>query len=141
MVEVLIGSCVIIFLLAPALAVVNHGTKTMDKARMTVLTSAALQTQMEDFRTMNFDTLKANYLTGKVQPITLTPTITAENFTSAHAARLTMKGRFAEVSGCTDLIELTLSITWSDQGGHGYTRNYYSRFSKDGLSDKVLDGF
>lgn len=141
LIEVIIGSCVILFLLAPALAVVSQGTKTLNKARMTVLASSIMQSQMEDFRAMNFDTLQANYVTGKTQPITLNTNTSAEGFTNVQSGQITVTGNFAAVSGFTNLIELTLTASWTDTNGQTQLRRYYSRFSKNGLSDKVVNGF
>lgn len=137
LVEVLIGSCVLLFILFPAFLSINQAGKMLVCARMNTDASSRLQTLVEDFRAMNFSDINAYYFTGKAQPVDLTALMGTEGFSGS---KYYSSVYFTQPAGRSDFLQADFSISWTDGFGHIQTRVFHTRFSKNGLSDQVLQG-
>ena len=139
LVEVLIGTCVLLFLLIPALLVVQQATRLTSCARMQTRGSALLQTLVEDFRAMPFTDIRSSFVTARSQPVDLTALLPSEGFGTPRTYYAAVE--FSEPAGQADFLHATFTLTWADAFGHTQSRQYHTRFTKDGLSDQILRGF
>lgn len=138
LVEVLVGTCVLLFILFPAFAIIAQSSKSVASSRMQTQGSAALQTLVEDFRAMKFSDIKANYHTGRTQPVDLTALIPTEGLDgSRYYAALNL----SQPDSRADFLFAAFTLTWVDGFGHVQSRTYHTRFSQNGLSDQILHGF
>lgn len=138
LIEVLIGTCVLLFILFPAFLVMSQSLKMLSCARMNSEASARMQSLVEDFRAMNYTDIQGQYFTGRSQPFDLSGLLSSEGFNST---RYFASVQLSQQNSRTDFLYADFSITWADAYGHIQTRVYHTRFGQNGLSDQILKGF
>lgn len=136
LVEVLIGTCVLLFLLFPPMILMQQGTRLTKCARMQTQGAALLQSLVEDFRAMSHADLRAAYYEGKAQPLDATALLPQEG-SSGYFATVEL----VEPEDQVGLLYANFTLTWVDAFGHLQARQYHTRFCRDGLSDQLLRGF
>lgn len=143
-VEVLIASVLLAFVVLGSLAAISHSLNLTNHARLVTISSQVLQSAVEDLRLRNH-TVIASYA-AQTQPVDLTGTISSELLASSFTAGsgMTLHARFAHVHAPSatqlGLVSVEFTVTWTEQGTV-FRRSSRTFFGEKGLSDYIYVGF
>lgn len=140
--EVLIASVLLTFVVMGTIASVSRAMKSMQHARMLTLASQVLQSQVEDLRLKNYAQVAA--YAAQSQPVNFTSNITTELLNSSFTSTMTLQANFtttyASTSTQVGLIDVVITLTWTN-GSSSFTRVARTAFCEKGLSDYIYVGF
>lgn len=143
-VEVLIASTLLAFVVLGSLAAISHSLNLAHHARLVTISSQVLQSAVEDLRLRNFTTIAA--YAAQPQPVNLTGTISSEMLASSFTATsgMTLHASFGTVrasgAGQLGLVAVEFTVTWTEQGAV-FRRSARTLFGEKGLSDYIYVGF
>jgi Tfp pilus assembly protein PilV len=127
--EVLVGSTILVFALVSALAVATHGFRYIADMRRTARSSQVLQQKMEDIRLINVWTSITALDNTTFQDTNLPGCIFFGSIqTSTYETYL----------GSPVVARVTLTVTWTNQTYHVQTNSLTSLFCKDGLNSYIF---
>jgi Tfp pilus assembly protein PilV len=147
--EVAMAAFVMAFGITSSIMAMQFGFKTVDVARGTTLASQILQSEMERLRMKSWTDMSAMATaTDNVLP---TPNGTTsgnpagvEKFDGAtyFSTLSDIAGKYlitrtvaADSTRPTEMINITISVQWTDSVGKSHTRSFQSKYSKNGLYD------
>jgi type II secretory pathway pseudopilin PulG len=140
--EVLIATTLLVFVIGSALSALSAGMGYMRHARMTTLANQITQSAMEQLRLANYATI--NSYAAQHQPVSFDDIITANNFASGFTSGMTVQVAFTTVTvsgpGSLGKTRLTITTNWSENG-ITFTRKTTSVFTEKGLSDYIYAGW
>lgn len=141
-VEVMVASTLLVFVVLGALAAISRGMTLTNHARMVTLSSQVMQSVVEDLRLKNYAQVAA--YAAQSQPVSFTSSISTDlldsNFTSTMTLSATFTTTYASSSTQVGLIGVVVTVTWTE-GAQTLTRNSRTNFCEKGLSDYVYVGF
>jgi Tfp pilus assembly protein PilV len=143
-VEVLIASVLLAFVVLGSLAAISHSLALTNHARLVTISSQVLQSAVEDLRLRNYTTIAA--YAAQSQPVNLTGTISSELLSSSFTATsgMTLQANFttlrASGAGQLGLVAVEFTVTWTEQGA-AFRRSARTYFGEKGLSDYIYVGF
>jgi Tfp pilus assembly protein PilV len=143
-VEVLIASVLLAFVVLGSLAAISHSLALTNHARLVTISSQVLQSAVEDLRLRNYTTIAA--YAAQSQPVNLTGTISSELLSSSFTATsgMTLQAAFTTVRASTGsqlgLVDVEFTVTWTEQGAV-FRRTARTYFGEKGLSDYIYVGF
>jgi type II secretory pathway pseudopilin PulG len=128
-----------------SLTALQFGMRQVDTARSMTLAGQIMQSEMEIIRLQNWSQIVA-LQTAQASPTTPATVNTANSITSGSSTPLdatltTIANRFTctrlveDVSGKTDMKQITLVVSWTGVDGRGHSLRFQTRYSKNGLSD------
>lgn len=155
LIEVVIGTVVLMLILLPAIASVSQSLRVIDKARDVTLASSMTQSVMEQLRMQTYATILATYPAssgsdyvdethnsdGSVKSTSklLACIRNSERFTTEQAKQYRMKGTFhLQTSG---QLYVTLTTSWTDMNKKTQSYVMFTIISEGGLSDNVNKGW
>ena len=143
--EVAMASFVMAFGIATSIIAMQAGFKTVDVARGTTLASQILQSEMERLRMMSWTEISAlSTATDSTAPIPSGSPAGVEMFDGStyFSSNPAVAGRYtitrtvaADSSRPTEVMNITISVTWTSFDGRSHTRSFQSMYAKDGLYD------
>lgn len=140
--EVLIASVLLTFVVLGTLASVSRAMNLTNHARMLTLTSQVLQSKIEDLRLKNYAQIAA--YAAQSQPVNFTSSITDDllnsNFTSTMSLQASFTTTYASSSTQVGLTSVVVTLTWTE-GSNQFTRSSRTYFCEKGLSDYIYVGF
>lgn len=143
--EVAMAGFVLALGIVTCLTALQFGMRQVDTARSMTLAGQIMQSEMEILRLQNWSgivTLQA----GQYSPTTPDLVSAATSITSGSSttldSRLTeIARRFSctrvieDVSGKTDMKQITLNVAWTGIDGRAHSLRFQTRYAKNGLSD------
>jgi len=136
---------VMAFGIATSIVAMQSGFKTIDLARGTTLASQIMQSEMERIRLMSWTTITAmSTATDTVAPIPAGSPAGVEKFdgstyfsTNPDIANKYIITRTVAPDSTRpgDVMNITISVTWSGYDGRSHTRSFTSMYAKNGLYD------
>ena len=140
--EVLIASVLLTFVVLGTIASVSRAMNLMNHARMLTLSSQVLQSKIEDLRLKNY-AQNAAYA-AQSQPVDFTSSITDDllnsNFTSTMSLQASFATTYASTSTQVGLSSVVVTLTWTE-GSSTFSRSSRTSFCEKGLSDYIYVGF
>ncbi len=140
--EVLIASVLLTFVVLGTLASVSRAMNLTNHARMLTLTSQVLQSKIEDLRLKNYAQIAA--YAAQSQPVNFTSSITDDllnsNFTSTMSLQASFTTTYASSSTQVGLSSVVVTLTWTE-GSSRFSRSSCTYFCEKGLSDYIYVGF
>ncbi|HEX2101205.1 MAG TPA: hypothetical protein VHF69_11100 [Candidatus Synoicihabitans sp.] len=145
LVEVIIGTVVLTFVLAPTFGLLRFGLKLAQNSRLETLASQIITSQVENLRMQTYSDLHTKYLANQPQPITLT-NLATEGFADLPATfmikgNFTIRQPFGAGNPPYGAAEATITVSYTDAFGRPRSRGTYTRLSERGLSDYIAAGF
>ncbi len=143
-VEVLIASVLLAFVVLGSLAAISHSLALTNHARLVTISGQVLQSAVEDLRLRNYTTIAA--YAAQSQPVNLTGTISSELLSSSFTAtsNMTLQANFTTVrasgAGQLGFVAVEFTVTWTEQGAV-FRRSARTSFGEKGLSDYLYVGF
>ena len=144
-IEVAMAGFVMAFGIATSIIAMQSGFKTVDVARGTTLASQILQSEMERLRLMSWTSITAlSTATDTTAPAPTGSPAGVEIFDGAayFSTNPEVAGRYlitrtvtADSTRPSDVIYITISVTWTSYDGRSHTRSFQSMYAKDGLYD------
>lgn len=142
LVEVLIASTLLAFVIMSTLTTVSYSLSTLRMARHSTRLHEYMNSFLEELRVRTFADIQA--FAALPQPVNLTTAITTESMSAVLPADVTASGTFATVTASTPMqmgmISLELTMTWTESNGLTRTKKIYTTFSENGLSDQYYVG-
>lgn len=143
--EVMVATFVMIFGIASSIIVIQSGFRALDTARNTTLASQIIQSEMERIRLLPWNTNSvdaAGNLKPAVvrlpasEPVDLEGIFPSGTTTDLLAARFTITRDTADVADRSgEMVDITVTVTWTGIDGVSHTRTSTTQYSKDGLYD------
>ncbi len=139
MIEVTIAAAVMALVISGSILVLQSGFKSLDTARKTTLAAQIIQSEMERIRMLSWSRVQditAEETYPKIDLDTIFPQNTAlernvlDQMNRAFTATRTITP-LADFSG--DVVEITISISWTGIDGIAHNRSSTTRYCKDGL--------
>jgi prepilin-type N-terminal cleavage/methylation domain-containing protein len=129
LIEVLIGSAILVFALVSALAVATHGFRYIADMRRAARSSQVLQQKMEDIRLV---TIWTN--------ITLlnNTTFSDTNLPGCRFSGTIRTSTYETYLGSPVVTRVTLTVTWTNQSRLVLSNSLSSLFCKDGLNSYIF---
>lgn len=128
-----------------SITALQFGLRQVDTARNMTLAGQIMQSEMEILRLQNWTQIVAlqTAQASPTTPSTIDPatTITSGTATTLDAMLTTIANRFTctrlveDVSGKTDMKQVTLRVAWTGIDGRTHDLNFQTRYAKNGLSD------
>lgn len=131
LVEVMISMVLILVILAGGFGALHQGNKLVEIARDETRASQVLQSEIEDLRTLDWDSLTALNAESTYSP--------QSSFTDAYANRYEIKRKITTRSSTAR--KVTLEVSWTDNRGTEHMREYITLVAKDGLYDYYYRSF
>lgn len=137
MIEVTIAAAVMALVISGSILVLQSGFKSLDTARKTTLAAQIIQSEMERIRMLSWS--RVQDLAAEDSEIDL-DTIFPQNTALERNVLAQMENVFtatrtitplADFSG--DVVEITISISWTGIDGIAHNRSSSTRYCKDGL--------
>ena len=137
LVEVMMAFVILIAGICGGLTTLQSGFKAIDSARCSTLAAQIMQSQIERLRLHNWDSITSTHATTgffgdrEIPVDALVPTSAADiaaRFTLRQSVQLPADGR-------TDIVDVTLNVTWTGVGNISHTRSFVTRYAKNGLYD------
>lgn len=133
LVEVMMASFVLVFVLLGTLTALQQGFTLLDTARNTTLAGQVIQSEIEDLRLRPWVSLPTSGTIDLAASIGGSLNIAERE---ALAKRFTAIRTITDVSGReANFKNVTVSVTWTDLGGRSHIRNYQTLLGRNGLSD------
>ena len=129
--EVMIATFLVLIVFAGGFGALAQGSRLIEISRDETRASQFLQSEVEDIRTYNWDSLITLPIEAKYFP--------ESSFTDAYATRYTVK-RLIDTRSSTQKL-VTVQVAWMDNSGTGHLREYKTVVSKDGLYDFYYRSF
>lgn len=127
------------------LTALQFGMRQVDTARNMTLAGQIMQSEMEILRLQNWAQIVAlqTAQSSPTTPAVVDPatSITSGSSTPLDATLTTIANRFSctrlveDVSGKTDMKQITLNVSWNGVDGRPHTLRFQLRYAKNGLSD------
>ncbi len=140
--EVLIASTLLTFVVLASLAAISQGMTHTNHARMITLSSQVLQSAVEDLRLKNYSQIIA--YAAQSQPVSLTSTIPTELLSSSFTRTMTLSAsyttRYTSSTTQFGLISVVLTVSWTEGNGT-FRRTAITYFGEKGLTDYSYVGF
>jgi hypothetical protein len=131
LVEVMMAFTILIAGLCGGLATLQSGFKAIDSARCSTLSAQIMQSQIERLRLLNWTDLTATIGADVVIPVTELVPASASDM----AGRFVLKQTVATDPSRPDIANITLNVTWTGLGNIPHSRNFVTRYAKNGLYD------
>lgn len=131
--EVALASAVMALGISTSITVMQRGFTQMDTARNITTAGQIMVSQMEQIRMLDWSVVSA-YPAG---PTTL-DLDTVFSASSSVGSRFTLKRSVATIS--TNVIQITLSVTWTGYDGRSITRSMTTYYSRYGIHDFIYNG-
>lgn len=128
-VEVMVAACVMALALTTSITTMQQGFNAIDTARCTTLAAQILQSTMENLRLQNWSQI-STYAASQTVDIS---TIYGTNLPASKNFACTLV--VADVTGQTNMKQITLTVTWSGLNGRSHSLNTTSYYGKNGLYD------
>gem|GEM_PF-5959249 len=142
LVEVLIASTLLGFVMMTTLTTVSYSLSTLRMARNTTRLHEYMNSYVEELRVHPYADIQA--LAALPQPVNMATAITTESMSAVLPANVTASGNFSTVNVSTPtemgMIALELTMTWTESSGLVRTKKIYTTFSQNGLSDQYYVG-
>ncbi len=143
--EVALAAAILALGIVTSLTTLQFGMRQVDTARSMTLAGQIMQSEMEILRLQNWSQIVA-LQNAQASPTTPATVNTANSITSgsstpldatltAIANRFTCTRLVENVSGKTDMKQITLVVTWNGVDGRGHSLRFQTRYAKNGLSD------
>jgi Tfp pilus assembly protein PilV len=143
-IEVAMAGIVLALGIVTSLTALQYGMRQVDTARSMTLAGQIMQSEMEILRLQNWAQIVA-LQTAQSSPTTPTVVNAATSITSGSSTPLdstltTIANRFSctrlveDVSGKTDMKQITLNVAWGVDG-RDHALRFQTRYAKNGLSD------
>jgi Tfp pilus assembly protein PilV len=148
LVEVAIGSVILLLIILPAIAVISNSMRVVDKARDVTLASSMMQTIMEEIRMQTYTNACTKDMGTPTPALNATSTyshaqwlsdLNLEGFNTAQAKQFQIVGTFTAQATGQVLVELTAS--WKDMNQQAQSHRLATIISEGGLSDNVNKGW
>lgn len=143
--EVSMATFVMAFGITTSIIALQSGFKTVDVARGTTLASQILQSEMERLRLKNWTEISAlATATDSVAPFPSGSPAGVEMFDGStfFSSNPAVAGKYtitrtvrADSTRPTEVVYITISVTWTSFDGRSHTRSFQSMYAKDGLYD------
>lgn len=137
LVEVMMAFVILIAGICGGLTTLQSGFKAIDSARCSTLAAQIMQSQIERLRLHNWDNVTSTDATTgffgerEIPVNALVPVSAADiagRFTLRQSVQLPADGR-------TDIVDVTLNVSWTGLGNISHTRSFVTRYAKNGLYD------
>lgn len=138
LIEVAIGSMILVFVLLSTLAALQTGFKLIEAARNTTLADQIMQSQIEDIRLHSWARLETDLPEGttNLDLSSLPPELQAQFAGSsrvvAYAADRT------DASGVKNMKKITIIVRWKSFTGRISERSFETVFTKNGINDYFI---
>lgn len=139
------AAIVMAFGITSAIMAMQFGFKTIDVARGTTLASQILQSEMERLRMKSWtDITNLSTATDTTAPYPSGSPAGVEMFDGAtyFSTISEIAGKYiitrtvaADSARPTAMMNITVSVTWTDSVGKSHTRSFQSQYAKNGLYD------
>lgn len=136
-VEVAVAATVMVVAISSAILVLQSGFKALDNARKTTLAAQIIQSEMERIRMLSWS--RVEELQTKPPKITLSD-IFPKNTATERTVLAQMESTFTATRTLTPLvdfdsevIEITVTVTWTGIDGIIHNRSTSTRYAKNGL--------
>jgi Tfp pilus assembly protein PilV len=143
--EVAMAAFVMAFGITSSIMAMQFGFKTVDVARGTTLASQILQSEMERLRMKSWTSISAMATaTDTVAPVPTGSPAGVEKFDGAtyFSTLSEIAGKYmitrtvsADSTRPTEMMNITVSVQWTDAMGMSHTRSFRSNYAKNGLYD------
>ncbi|HVU35007.1 MAG TPA: hypothetical protein VHE61_16355 [Opitutaceae bacterium] len=128
--EVAMATFVMAFGIATAIIVMQAGYRQIDLARGTTIAAQIIQSEMENLRMMSWTGISALPATQTIDGSTYFPS----NPTVASKYTIT-RTVTANSTYPTEMVDITVAVTWNTYDGRSHTREYTAQYAKNGLYD------
>lgn len=127
---------VMAFGIATSIIAMQTGFRQMDLARTSSIAEQIIQNEMERLRMMSWTGITTPTPTGPFgsADIKLT-TYFSNNATISTIFKGTTTVAYDPSSAANDIVDMTVSVTWTTFDGRSHTRSYTSIYCKNGLYD------
>jgi hypothetical protein len=135
--EVMIAASVMALAIATAITTMQHAFLALDSARNITLAGQIMQGEIERLRLKDWATIES-YQTAHAQPetIDLDRSFTTDPTVAQRIGqRFTLTRNIANVTGNTDMKEITLTISWRGYDRRPASRFYRTYYGRNGLYD------
>jgi hypothetical protein len=134
LVEVMAAFFVLILVICGALLTLQSGYKSLDTARCSTLAAQIMQSQIETIRLMNWSALSTAKGAKTLSATELKALLPANAASMSDRFTLTQDIR-DDPDHSENMILITLTVTWSGQGGLSHSRSFVTRYGNNGLYD------
>jgi Tfp pilus assembly protein PilV len=126
--EVAVATFVMAFGIATSIIAKQMGFKALNDARDTTLASQIMQSEIERIRLMSWS---------GIQALPASATVAIDTTFSATIAAKFAVTRTVAADGArpTDVMNITLAVTWNSYDGRSHTRSFSTMYCKNGLYD------
>jgi Tfp pilus assembly protein PilV len=128
--EVMMAAAVMALAITTAITTMQRGFIALDAARGTSYAAQIMQTEMEKIRLQNWTTVSA--YSSSATTLTIDPSFTGNAYIGT---RYTLTRTATTVH--TDMLQITLTISWHTFDGRTETRSCSTYYGKNGLYDYV----
>jgi type II secretory pathway pseudopilin PulG len=137
LVEVMMAFVILIAGICGGLTTLQSGFKAIDSARCSTLAAQIMQSQIERLRLHNWDSVTSTDATtgffgDREIPVNALVPVSAADIASRFTLRQSVQ---LPSDGRTDIVDVTLNVTWTNVGGIVQTRSFVTRYAKNGLYD------
>ena len=132
-IEVALASAIMALGISTSITVMQRGFTQMDTARNITTAGQIMVSQMEQIRMLDWSVVSA-YPAG---PTTLTLD-TVFSASSSVGSRFALQRSVATIS--TNVIQITLSVTWTGYDGRALTRSMTTYYARYGIHDFIYNG-
>jgi Tfp pilus assembly protein PilV len=137
LIEVAVAASVMVLVISTALMVMQSGFRALDSARKTTLASQIIQSEMERIRMLSWS--RVEQLMVASPQIDLT-TIFPQSTETERKVLAQMQKTFTATRSITpltdyagEIVEITVTITWTGIDGTTHNRSTHTRYCKNGL--------
>jgi prepilin-type N-terminal cleavage/methylation domain-containing protein len=136
--EVMMAAFVLAMGIATSITALQYGMRAVDTARNMTLAGQIMQSEMEILRLQNWTQVLALVGRNRVDPST---TITSGTSTTLDSTLTSIASRFecyrevATIPSRSNILLITLSVTWTGLDGRAHAMSYQTRYAKNGISD------
>lgn len=150
MIEVVIGTVVLMLIVLPTIATISQCLRVIDKARDTTYASSMMQSLVEQMRMQTYANVYTKYCTGGTKTSSSPDVYTyssakfaedlkIERFLNANTKFFSISGTFTQQT--TGQLYVQLTATWEDMNKVRQSHNMFTIISDGGLSDNVNKGW
>ena len=143
--ETAMSAFVMAFGIATSIIAMQTGFKSIDLARGTTMASQIIQSEMERIRMLSWTTVSAlSTATDTVAPLPTGSPAGVEMFDGAtyFSSNPAIAGKYtitrtvaADGARPTDVMNITISVSWLGYDNRSHTRSFRSMYAKNGLYD------
>lgn len=132
----MISAIILVLGITTSLTTLTYGMRAVDTARNSTLAAQIMQSEMENFRLLNWAQLTALPAS---ETVDISSVISSGSSTTLDDTLNNIISKFTctrtITTPKTDMREITLTVSWNGHDGRSHTNNYITRYCKNGLYD------